>query len=458
MARTIRSMGFGCMGLALGLAAAPLSAQSIALPASDPVGIARAGTGVAYGRSLEAAALNPALLVTLQDRVTAYLASGVEMQSSQTTLQANQKVVYSSDRNAYLPAFGAGWKLGNRFTFGLKLDEPFSRHGQIDADCTARFLGDSIDLKSRRLEAQFSWAVSDGFSLGIGAGAARLDYSMGYRLRALVPKDGTQPVSASNPLLGLVELGLREEAHATAPCYSAGFRWAINPRWTLGGAYQSQERADMNPTASLATSSLAYYDQYGLGSAPSGIETPAAAMLSRVTPQAGTGRIVLPSRAALGLRHRMNQRFTWEADLHYIDGASLRFPTAPSLQTPNGVVTRPGDAAEYRSGYGASLMGELSFAKDWTVRMGLSLDPALLADQNVEPMVGGARCAAFSGGVGYRIWGGELNFGYQFRQSKDQENKNLDGSWSSTGYRTSGTATRVEGMGHLLSIGFRKSF
>jgi hypothetical protein len=52
--------------LAFLAAGTALPAQGLlGVPASDPAGIARSGAGVAFGRSLEAASLNPALLVTL---------------------------------------------------------------------------------------------------------------------------------------------------------------------------------------------------------------------------------------------------------------------------------------------------------------------------------------------------------------------------------------------------------
>jgi hypothetical protein len=76
----------------------------------------------------------------------------------------------------------------------------------------------------------------------------------------------------------------------------------------------------------------------------------------------------------------------------------------------------------------------------------------------VSAVLGGARSAAFSAGLGYRLWGGELNLGYQFRQAEDRDVVSLDQVWSLSGRRSTGTSTRVEGMGHLWSIGFRKSF
>ena len=55
------------VGLLLGVSALPAAAQSMALPAADPVGIARSGAQVAYGSCLEAAATNPALLASLKE-------------------------------------------------------------------------------------------------------------------------------------------------------------------------------------------------------------------------------------------------------------------------------------------------------------------------------------------------------------------------------------------------------
>jgi hypothetical protein len=76
----------------------------------------------------------------------------------------------------------------------------------------------------------------------------------------------------------------------------------------------------------------------------------------------------------------------------------------------------------------------------------------------IEPLLGGAPTSAFSIGAGYRIWGGEVNLGYQFRQSQDGDTRQGDGVWSSTGYRNTGTRIRLEGMGHLMALGFKKTF
>jgi hypothetical protein len=51
-----------------------------------------------------------------------------------------------------------------------------------------------------------------------------------------------------------------------------------------------------------------------------------------------------------------------------------------------------------------------------------------------------------------------VSFGYQYRQSKDQDVATLDGVWSATGFRSTGSRTRVEGMGHLFAIGYKRSF
>ena len=455
MARLNRWLGIGLAGLAAGISM-PLAAQSLWLPASDPVGIARGGAGIAFGQSLEGASLNPALLVTLRDRSSAYLGLGMEMASSQITLPSNQRSLFSEDRNRVLPSFGAAWRFRDQFSFGVKLDEPFLRHAEMPTESAIRFLGKSLDLKTQRLEFQGAWALRSDFSIGAGIGFARLNYASSVCYRVQFPIDPTQPVGALDPL---VEIDVRQKGSATVPTWSLGFRWAINPRWTFSGAHQSSLRGNVKLSAERGDAAPSYYDYTGLASAPTGDVTAAgaAAFLAQAHYQPGSRRIVLPAKTSFGVRHRLNQSMTWEFDLRYVAGSSLELPSSPTMTTPNGVVGTRLEGG-YRSGFGGSLMGELNLAKNWTVRLGVSLDPALQDDAAVNPIISGARSAAFSGGVGYRRWGGELNFGYQFRQNLDQDGVGLDGTWRGTGYQRTGTATRVEGMGHLWSFGFKRSF
>ncbi len=80
-------------GFGDGLAALPVAAQSMALPAADPVGISRSGAQVAYGYSLEAAATNPALLSSLKEKGGFYLAVGLEMSATQQSLESEQTAI-----------------------------------------------------------------------------------------------------------------------------------------------------------------------------------------------------------------------------------------------------------------------------------------------------------------------------------------------------------------------------
>lgn len=463
MARMHRWLGTGLAGLVAGLSG-PLAAQSLWLPASDPVGIARSGTGVAFGQSLEAATLNPALLVTLREGSSAYLGLGMDMASAQSSLRANQRNLYTSDRNRVLPSLGAAWKSSERLSFGLKLDEPFLRHGELSTESTFRFLGRSLDLKAERLEFQAAWAFRPDFSLGAGLGVARLTYGSGVNLRAQVLRDPSLPPDAvTNVPLELVEVGAQQSGRATVPSYSLGFRWAVNPRWTVAGAHQSALKGDLSLSASARADQPVYIGTDGFNAPPVStsptdpIRLAEADTLDRLQYQAGSRRMVLPGKTSLGLRHRLNQFFTWELDLHHVAGSSLELPSSPTMSTPSGVVGTqlPGG---YRSGFGGSLMGEALLGRSWTLRAGAALEPALQEDASVHPLLSGARSAAFSAGVGYRIWGGELNAGYQFRQNVDIDSERLEGAWSSSGYRSVGGKTRVEGMGHLWSIGFKRSF
>lgn len=461
MARRItmsRGLAATAAPVLMGLLSPALAAQTIALPASDPVGISRSGADVAYGKSLEAASRNPALLPTLEGRFQIFLAAGEELESSQVSLQSSQRTVYSTDRNRFIPAFGLGWKLGKSLALGLKMDTPFLRHIRLNGDTPVRFLGDELDLKAQRVELQLGFALRDNLSIGLGAGVVKIDSASGITLRGLIPQNPAGGASGSNPAQGLFEQRVTQKGNVTAPSFSGGFRWAMGPRWTLAGAYQSTIRGTATQAARFSDDPYRVYANDGFSTPPTGLGAKAGTVLGLSHAQPGTDGITLPSRATLGLRHRVNQIFTWEADVRYTQGTQSEFPSMPSMSTPSGLVAVAYPGGPFTNSVGFSLMGELQISKAWVVRGGATLDQASRKEEDVEPLLGGERAAGFSVGFGWQVAGGELNFGYRLRQSQDQDPINLDGVWSSTGYRRTGTTTRVEGMGHVFSIGFKKKF
>jgi long-subunit fatty acid transport protein len=444
-------------GLALGLVALPAAAQGVAVAASDPVGIARSGVQVAYGYSLEAATLNPALLASLKEARSAYVAAGMELQDSQVSLESNQKTWFGADRNRGLAGFGAAFRVAPALTLGLKLDTPFQRHGQFAPDAPNRFMGDALDLSGRRLEAQAAWAITPGFSFGIGLGATHLRFESGSVVRLGVPLDPTQPASATNPVSGVVEQGVGQSGSKTLPSYSLGFRWALSPRWTLGLVHQSGYKTDLDLSASLRGGMLGVYANDGMSAPLLGTSTRAAALLGLATAGAGNGRLELPATTTFGARQRVNSLITWEGDLRWT-AAGLQVPGFAQVGTPSGIVTAPATIARGKGHLGAGLSAEVELGKFWTLRAGAFLDQTSADEAQVEPLMGGSRQASFSLGAGYRVWGGEVSLGYQYRQAKDQDVTTLDGVWSAAGFRATGSRTRVEGMGHLFAIGFKRSF
>ena len=461
MALLAKRIGLGTLGLLAGFGAPRLAAQAWGVTASDPVGIARSGAGVAYGQSLEAASLNPALLVTLKDTSSAFVGVGQELQITQTTLQTSEIVESSSDRNRFLPSFGAAWRVNERWALGLKLDEPFMRHVDMPLDATSRFQGTSLDLTTHRLEAQAAWALSPNWSFGGSLGVTQIHYAWSNMVRVPISANPNPavPVGPNNPAIALMELGLEQEATKSVPSYSLGFRWAINSRWTVAGTYVGAISANMPLTAGFASNPVAYYDPYtGYGSGLNGISGFGSGVQALSTVQPGSGKLTLPGKATLGIRQRVNQQFTWELDLRYIEGSSTTLPSYPSLSGPSGTVAGSGMSEDFRGGLGASLMGELALWKTWTARLGVSQDTNLRDNANVDPMVGGAKNFTVSAGFSHRFSFGELNFGYQFRQAQDVNTNSLDYKWNQNGLQQTGGTTRVEGMGHLWSIGFKKAF
>lgn len=447
----------GWAALALVAAGAPLAAQSLWLPASDPLGIARSGAGVAYGQSLEAASLNPALLPTLRSGGSAFLSAGQELMSTQVGLKSNSRTLFTTDRNRGLLGLGAHWRLTDTFALGLKVDTPFMSHGTLPVEGGVRYSGSGLDLSARRGEIQLGWAFRPELSFGIGVGVASVHMEERVFVRAPIPVDPTQPLSTSNPSIALVETELSQDGTKVLPCFSLGMRWAMSPRWTLGFGYQSAIRGDLGGTAAMVGTPT-YVANDGYGTPPSDIETSGAVLLAGSSAVAGATSIDLPARAALGIRQRLNQLFTWEADLRYVWSTQMGLPDLPSLQTPSGLVVSPAPERAYQAGLSLSVLGEFSVGQDWTIRAGFSLDPAYVRPDTATGILNGTSSAGFSGGVGYRIWGGELSAGYQYRQGRDMDVKHLDGTWPVSGFQHSNSTNRLEGMGHLWAVGFRKAF
>lgn len=456
----MRQMKWGWVwtGLVLGGFSSPAMAQLMVLPGSDPVNIARAGVGVAFGQSLEATVLNPALLASLRGQSGFHVAGGLDLQNSQYTLSSNQQPIYSGDSNRFLPTFGANWRVNDRLTLGLVLDRPYARHNRTEDESSTRFLGKSIDLATNRLQVQAAWALSPNWSLGLGAGLARVSFASQASLRTPVPRDLGRPLASDNPSVGLAETDVSQEGSALVPAYSAGLRWAINPRWTFGVAVQGPLQGSVNLAVTPNSRVPAFYDNDGISQPLVGGVAQGQALLALSQGVSGNRAFKLPLRATMGVRQRVNQLLTWELDLRYLDGASLRLPGLPGLNTPSGLVASARPADQFRSGWGLGFASEILLTKRWVARLGLSLDAELQPDALVDPYIAGGRSASFSVGFGYKAFGGELNVGYLYRQQRDADSNRLEGSWSLQGYRSVGTGSRTESMGHLLSVGYKRTF
>ncbi len=129
------------------------------------------------------------------------------------------------------------------------------------------------------------------------------------------------------------------------------------------------------------------------------------------------------------------------------------------MATPSGTVSAPAELPRGKSHLGLGLSAEVELGKFWTLRGGLALDQRSVEEASAEPLLGGTRTAAFSFGAGYKVWGGEISLGYQYRQSEDQDTRRLTGDWSARGFDpTPVNRVRMEGMGHLMALGFKKTF
>jgi long-subunit fatty acid transport protein len=357
-----------------------------------------------------------------------------------------------------MPAAGAGWHFSPKLAFGFKLDTPYMRHLELPLESSSRFFGKAFDLKSMRGEIQAAYAITEAFSLGLSLGATRIDYASALSLR--LPIYPSYSVDDDNPAAeALVETTVRQDGSVTAPTFAVGVRYAITSRWTFGGSFTSGAKGRPSLAASMAPEMDLYntrgdsYPPPPLGSVDKVLE-----LAPYMQPQPGVGDISMPYKIQAGVRHRLNQTTTWEFDVRYIGASAASLPTQPELYTPNGTAATLARDYVFRNGLAFSAMIEITVNKDWMARAGVSYDPDARDKTDIEPMLGGSRSAGFSLGFVRKALGGELSAGHQYRQTQDVIANNIAGSWSASGLRYTGTPTKVEGMGHLLSVGFKKSF
>jgi len=432
-----------------------LQAQGLVLPGSDAVTIGRSGVGVAYGRSLEAAGLNPALLVTVQDPLSIYLGMGMEHASQQVTQQANSIVKFSSDRNRLLPSLGLAWKPSEQFSLGFRTGTQFLRHGAMPSNASVRFNGTSQDLKGNFAELAFGYAVTPAFSVGATVTALQVDQTQETVARVNVLSDGTQgPVTT----LGLAEVGLRQTGKKTLSSATVGARYALGSRFTIGLTYKTGAKGDMPQDATVIPGVRGVYGSDGTSISYTGIDKEIQAALGRAQAIPGSAQFQLPSVLTAGFRHRVNQIFTWEVDAKLLRTSQMQLPGLPRLAGATGVGLPGTEPVVYRDSTSVSGMGEIALGKRWTTRFGFSVESPVVSDRDVNYMYGLGRQASFSAGATWKGLGGEVSLGYQYRQAQDAETVNLDGKWESTGYRRTGTLVRVEGQGHLWSLGYKVAF
>ncbi len=447
------------VALALVGGASALSAQGVQLQGSDPVTIGRSGAEVAYGRSLEAAGQNPALLPTLPEAMAAHVALGFETQAGHTTSQSDLRAFVSSDRNRSLSAFGFARRFNERVTWGFKLDQPFSRHLELREFAPTRFSGNEISLSTHRLEGQLGWTPEGrpDLSFGVGLGLTTVALELGNSIRVGLPVDPSQPSGVLNPVQGLAEVSLREAGKGVSPSLTLGARWALSSRWTLGATLESPLRAKPSLSARYIPSPISVWDNSGFGVPPIGTDARAYQVIGTSEVLSGSGEVKLPARFTLGVRQRQSQLFTWEADIQWM-GGGLELPEFAQMRTLSGTTGAPNTLKVGGSSWMLKAMGEFAVAKDWVLRMGLGLTSGYGDSTNLEPMLGGAMQSMYSAGVGYKALGGEWSFGYQYRLDKDTDRRGIQGAWDVNGYRATATKVRLEGEGHLISLGFRKAF
>lgn len=376
------------------LCCSPLYAHAfngVLLTGSGQVSSGMGGVSLAGGMDRSSISDNPANL-SQQD-------AGVDLQLSLLNIRSKARFLnqaHQFESNQWVPIPSLAWV--------KKLDP------QLSLGLTITGAGASADYREPALVGAEAAVAKDNLSIGIISPTLSYQLSPTLSIGASLNL-GVQQFRATGVLAGVDAQGAPVflDSHANKWAYGAGgsigATWQFQPNWWLGASYISE----------LQFSKLSGYKDDLLASS--------------------AGRLNLPERYGVGIKHQVTPRLTLAADVLRINWQDADgFGKKGAFNWQNQTVYRAGldyalsDRDHLRFGYSHS--NDIVDSKDTTVNFYANA----VANQ------------AWTVGYGHDFAAGRVNIAYEYAR-----NNQIDGTDSSTG-------SNLSNKNHVLTLGFSKSF
>ena len=368
------------LGLALVLSAGQANASGFQLRENSvkAQGRAMAGSASALG---DAAAVsnNPALLATFQDRVVQAEVTGIDLSfrfdgggAAAAGSPLQQPLTGGNGGEAGgltpVPALSAVFPLSDRFeyvTLGAMVSAPFGLKTDYDAGWVGRYHALKSDVRVIDLTLAASVALSDRFSVGLGAIYQRAEVTLSNAIdfgSGICANPASQALCfMPNPITGPYGPQRNDgtvsiEGTDYSLGWIAGFSWRPTDRLSIGYMHRSETDHDLRGTATFDV--------------PGSVQSVFAGT-GLYTTGGGGAALTLPSVDTLSVTWQATDRFALMAEASRTDWRSLR---EVRIQFDNPV--QPDAAEEYLWGDSMfyALGGEFRVGERVTLRAGLARD------------------------------------------------------------------------------------
>jgi long-chain fatty acid transport protein len=352
-------VGFLRAGTALGLfviATAQANAGGFAIHEQSPYGQGASFAGIAAGGALSSMFWNPAVMTQFQGIVSETAVSGVFPYASHTPSAGSSFAGFGGASNsleaALVPGSYYSYQFNPNFWLGLSINAPFGLNATFPDKWAGRNYAGDTTLKTYNAAPSIAYRINDWISVGAGV---QIQYGKAD-LEKGIP-------GASFPF-GLGSQGILEGT-GWAYGFTAGVTLTPTPSTTIGIGWRSALNQKIEGT--LSTS---------------------AVLLGTTTGSVST-TIDLPDIVSLGIRQRLDQRWTLLGTAEWSNWS--RIGTSNVTQLNGSPATILGSALsipfQYRDGWFFSGGAEYIWTDRLTVRGGLAYELSPVSDQVRTPVV-----------------------------------------------------------------------
>ncbi len=235
-----------------------------------------------------------------------------------------------TDEKGFVPNAYVVTDLGDRMKLGLGINAPFGLVTEYDPNWVGRYHAIRSDLKTININPTIGYRVNDRLSLGFGVSAMYADVELTQAVFT--------PGGDGHAVLAGDDWGLG---------FNLGVQYDLSDATTLGFAYRSQVKQELEGTSSLTVP---------------GVPFPIVRFIS--------ADLTLPDNASFGVSHAFSSNWTLMADLAWTNWSVFdRLYAVDSNGVP--VVDQPED---WKDSWRYSLGMEYSPGNAWTWRAGVAFD------------------------------------------------------------------------------------